>query len=245
MPACRNDTSRSYRGTEQSPLGVGWSSGADYVGKVRKGLDGERWVVTANSSGAKSWRRVLSVKKSGGGFLPPVSGRPQLAPIVVGSRATLHPQLPSRVQMSRTLGRILTPGPKPEDRLTVPVSRSQTDDRLQTLRPATAGRCLSFEAAVQAADRQLAAAADVGECAGIVATAVAAAGLKVFVGAGLVSEADMETAINYLTRKHGMYKTVDVRDDWRTMFVKTAHEIAVQCAGVDATVADVVKQRVL
>ncbi len=55
MPKCKNDKTRSYKGTEPSPKGLGWCAHGEKVGKKRKGADGNRWVVKKISNGSKRW----------------------------------------------------------------------------------------------------------------------------------------------------------------------------------------------
>lgn len=52
MPVCKNDIHRTYRGTELSPLGRGYSAKGDKNGMVRVGKDGEKWV-----AGNTKWKR--------------------------------------------------------------------------------------------------------------------------------------------------------------------------------------------
>ena len=43
MPRCKNDPTRSYRGDEPSPKGLGFCAKGEEAGKVMTGLDGGRW----------------------------------------------------------------------------------------------------------------------------------------------------------------------------------------------------------
>ena len=43
MPRCKNDPTRSYKGDEPSPKGLGFCAKAEEAGKIMTGLDGERW----------------------------------------------------------------------------------------------------------------------------------------------------------------------------------------------------------
>jgi hypothetical protein len=57
MPKCKNDSSRSYKGTEPSPKGLGYCGHAEKVGKRMKGKDGKIWIVVKNKNGIKKWTR--------------------------------------------------------------------------------------------------------------------------------------------------------------------------------------------
>ena len=57
MPKCKNDSSRSYKGTEPSPKGFGYCGHAEKVGKRMKGKDGKIWIVVKNKNGIKKWTR--------------------------------------------------------------------------------------------------------------------------------------------------------------------------------------------
>ena len=39
MPKCKNNPSRSYKGTEPSPKGLGYCASGEKIGKKRKGYD--------------------------------------------------------------------------------------------------------------------------------------------------------------------------------------------------------------
>ena len=55
MPRCKNDPKRKYKGNEPSPKGFGWCANGEKEGKVRKGKDGNKWVVKRASSGSLRW----------------------------------------------------------------------------------------------------------------------------------------------------------------------------------------------
>ena len=63
MPKCRNDTTRSYKGTEPSPKGLGWCAHGEKEGKKRKGKDGNMWVVKVVKNGSKRWMKQLINKE--------------------------------------------------------------------------------------------------------------------------------------------------------------------------------------
>ena len=64
MPLCKNDPKRKYKGDEPSPKGLGWCAHGEKEGKVRKGLDGNKWVVKKVSSGSLRWVKSGSASKS-------------------------------------------------------------------------------------------------------------------------------------------------------------------------------------
>ena len=55
MPFCKNDPKKSYIGNEPSPKGLGYCAHAENVGVVRKGLDGNKWIISTTSKGVKRW----------------------------------------------------------------------------------------------------------------------------------------------------------------------------------------------
>ena len=61
MPKCKNDQTRSYKGNEPSPKGLGYCAHAEKIGKVKKGLDGNKWIVSETKNGTKRW--VKNTKK--------------------------------------------------------------------------------------------------------------------------------------------------------------------------------------
>lgn len=64
MPTCKNDPNKKYKGTEPSPKGVGWCAHAEKEGKVRKGKDGNKWIVKKVKNGSKRWMKKSYVKTS-------------------------------------------------------------------------------------------------------------------------------------------------------------------------------------
>jgi len=64
MPLCKNDPKRKYKGDEPSPKGLGWCAHGEKEGKVRKGLDGNKWVVKKVSSGSLRWVKDSVNKES-------------------------------------------------------------------------------------------------------------------------------------------------------------------------------------
>ena len=62
MPKCIDDPSRSYKGTEPSPKGLGYCAHTHSVGTTKTGKDGNTWTVETTYKGTKRW-----VRKSGSG----------------------------------------------------------------------------------------------------------------------------------------------------------------------------------
>ena len=58
MPKCKNDKTRSYKGTEPSPKGLGYCAHSMKVGAVKKGKDGRKWEVRGIKNGSKRWMKV-------------------------------------------------------------------------------------------------------------------------------------------------------------------------------------------
>jgi len=57
MPKCKNDKTRTYKGTEPSPKGLGWCAHAEEPNTRKTGLDGNSWIV-------KEWSKSLHSKKT-------------------------------------------------------------------------------------------------------------------------------------------------------------------------------------
>jgi len=57
MPKCINDTTKSFKGDEQSPKGLGYSASAEEVGTVMAGNDGNNWRVIQTKT-CKRWVRI-------------------------------------------------------------------------------------------------------------------------------------------------------------------------------------------
>jgi len=62
MPTCKNDPSKKYKGTEPSPKGIGWCAHGEKEGKVRKGKDGNQWVVKKVKNGSMRWMKKSAVE---------------------------------------------------------------------------------------------------------------------------------------------------------------------------------------
>lgn len=63
MPKCKNDNTRSYKGTEPSPKGLGYCAHAEKINTKKKGKDGNLWIVAQTKTNVKRWISYQSVKK--------------------------------------------------------------------------------------------------------------------------------------------------------------------------------------
>ena len=63
MPKCKNDNTRSYKGTEPSPKGLGYCAHTMMKGKIRKGLDGNKWIISTTKNGTKRWIKYNKIVK--------------------------------------------------------------------------------------------------------------------------------------------------------------------------------------
>jgi len=52
---CKNDPSRSYKGTEPSPKGLGYCAHAEKVGTIKFGKDDRIWIIEKTKNGVKRW----------------------------------------------------------------------------------------------------------------------------------------------------------------------------------------------
>jgi len=55
MPYCKNDPKKTYKGNEPSPKGLGYCAHSEKVGKIREGLDKNKWIVIKTSKGIHKW----------------------------------------------------------------------------------------------------------------------------------------------------------------------------------------------
>ncbi len=56
MPACIKNKTKSYKGKEPSPKGLGFCAHCEKVGTIKKGNDGNKWIVV-KAKNAKRWIR--------------------------------------------------------------------------------------------------------------------------------------------------------------------------------------------
>ena len=64
MPICKNDPKKKYKGDEPSPKGIGWCAHSEKQGKIRKGQDGNKWIVKKVSSGSLRWMKHTNGKSN-------------------------------------------------------------------------------------------------------------------------------------------------------------------------------------
>lgn len=60
MPKCINDPSRSYKGTEPSPKGLGYCAHSEKINSKKNGKDGNVWIVKKIKNGSKRWVKLNS-----------------------------------------------------------------------------------------------------------------------------------------------------------------------------------------
>jgi hypothetical protein len=61
---CKNDSTKSYKGTEPSPKGLGYCAHAEKYKTVRVGLDGNKWIIATVSNGSKRWVKLSTNSKN-------------------------------------------------------------------------------------------------------------------------------------------------------------------------------------
>jgi len=59
MPKCLNNNNKSYKGTENSPLGLGYCSFSEEEGTIKIGKDGKEWIIKQTKS-SKRWTKINS-----------------------------------------------------------------------------------------------------------------------------------------------------------------------------------------
>ena len=62
MPKCINDTTKSYKGDEPSPKGLGYCASAEVSGKIMTGTDSKKYIVKEISNGQKRWYKITAIK---------------------------------------------------------------------------------------------------------------------------------------------------------------------------------------
>lgn len=131
---CKNDTSRTYAGTEPSPKGLGYCAHAAPEGSTRKGKDGRQWTVRVDKNGTKTWKPAT-------GKPAPRSTRASRDIAVPAGRAkepTLTFSMSGR--FSDGSGLAYTIGHQPElyvDHETAPMTRAHWDAVASAMSPVT------------------------------------------------------------------------------------------------------------
>ena len=64
MPRCKNANTGTYKGTEPSPKGLGYCARGEKIGKKKKGLDGNMWIVKETKKGTARWVKITKTNKS-------------------------------------------------------------------------------------------------------------------------------------------------------------------------------------
>lgn len=59
---CKNDPKKTYKGSEPSPKGLGYCAHAENKNKIRIGLDGNKWIISATKKGTKRWKKLTTSK---------------------------------------------------------------------------------------------------------------------------------------------------------------------------------------
>lgn len=60
---CKNDSSKTYKGNEPSPKGLGYCAHAEKNKSIRVGKDGNKWIIKEVSNGSKRWVKLSSTSK--------------------------------------------------------------------------------------------------------------------------------------------------------------------------------------
>ena len=56
MPKCLNDATKTYKGDEPSPKGLGYAAGNEAIGHKMRGKDGNMWIVQETKT-CKKWAK--------------------------------------------------------------------------------------------------------------------------------------------------------------------------------------------
>jgi uncharacterized protein YwqG len=59
MPKCLNNSNKTYKGTENSPLGLGYCSFNEEIGTIKIGKNGKQWIVKQTKK-SKRWSEIKS-----------------------------------------------------------------------------------------------------------------------------------------------------------------------------------------
>jgi len=57
MPKCKNDPTKSYKGDEPSPKGLGFCAHVEKNNVTMKGKDSKMWEIKVTKNGVKMWIR--------------------------------------------------------------------------------------------------------------------------------------------------------------------------------------------
>lgn len=64
MPNCKNDPNANYKGNEPSPKGLGYCAHGEKIGTIKKGNDGNKWIITETQTNIKRWIKFIQNKKN-------------------------------------------------------------------------------------------------------------------------------------------------------------------------------------
>jgi hypothetical protein len=64
MPKCINDVNKSYTGDEPSPKGLGYCAHAEKIGTIKKGKDGNIWIIKKTKCGKQRWIKKTDKQKT-------------------------------------------------------------------------------------------------------------------------------------------------------------------------------------
>lgn len=64
MPKCINVTTKYYTGNEKSPMGLGYCSSGEDIGKKMKGKDNNLWIVKEGDGGKKRWIKFNDISST-------------------------------------------------------------------------------------------------------------------------------------------------------------------------------------
>ena len=64
MPECKNDPKANYKGNEPSPKGLGYCAHSEKLGTIKKGKDGNKWIISKTQLNIKRWNKLNQTKKT-------------------------------------------------------------------------------------------------------------------------------------------------------------------------------------
>jgi hypothetical protein len=64
MPLCKNDPKKTYKGNEPSPKGLGYCAHNENIDVIKKGTDGNKWIIAVTKKGIKQWIKYKIIAKT-------------------------------------------------------------------------------------------------------------------------------------------------------------------------------------
>lgn len=61
MPICLNDKTKTYKGTEPSPKGLGYCAHSEKLGTKKVGLEGKWWWIVKSINDIKKWVKLTPI----------------------------------------------------------------------------------------------------------------------------------------------------------------------------------------